>query len=159
MNKQIEEMAIELGKESIICLENCEECSLSQEDCELIEYATILYNAGYTQKIKDDEVVISKDEYERLLVKVGFYKNLEINYNTVYGMYRQYEIENNQLKKYNDDLLKTAQELINTRKETAREILQELNRLANQHESYADRIIDIRASIENFAEKFGVEVE
>lgn len=46
-----------------------------------------------------------------------------------------------------------------TRKETAREILQELYKLSFQQVSYADRIIDIRASIENLAEKFGVEVE
>lgn len=64
-SKAIEEIAIELGKESIICMGNCEERSLSQEDCELIEYATILYNAGY-RKVDDGGMVFSKDLWAKM---------------------------------------------------------------------------------------------
>jgi len=70
--KQIEEIA------KIMCGNDCEECAKESANfygqtleearnnkCLLKNCAKTLYNAGY-RKIEDYEVVISKDEYERL---------------------------------------------------------------------------------------------
>lgn len=79
MNKQIDNKAIEEMAKVIAeygcCMNNkgfCEgdeglECDLLCPTGEKLKTcAEKLYNAGYTQKVNENEVVISKDEYEKL---------------------------------------------------------------------------------------------
>lgn len=73
MNKQIEEIARIIATQA--CISNKDGvCRLDKKPCDLCcntsilfkECAEALYNAGYTQKVSDDEIVISKEEYEKL---------------------------------------------------------------------------------------------
>lgn len=94
-NNQIEEMA------KVICQE-CRTitgekyCNIELQSCIAYIFANIFYNAGYTQKINDDEVVLSISEVEE---------------------FRKDQAEVKFLKKQIQE---------EARKETAREILQKL---------------------------------
>lgn len=70
--KQIEAMAKVLKNNdiSMCCFGGCNECSYIKERdnnwfCQPLKLAEALYNAGY-RKINENEIVISKEEYERL---------------------------------------------------------------------------------------------
>lgn len=124
MNKPIEEMA------DILCSAKEHNCN-GGNDCLCIKQATALYNAGYTQKINDDEVVVSKEEYERLQIEL---KSFQIT-----DMLKEAYIS--QLK----------EELKQANKETAREILQTIK-------SY-DGWNELQRLRDDIAETYGVEVE
>lgn len=91
--------------------------------------AEALYNAGYTRKIKDDEFVLSISEVEE---------------------FRKDQAEVKFLKKQIQE---------ETRKETAREILQELQNRARKEKEEIDIGAVFFEDIEELAEKYGVEVE
>ena len=74
--------------------------------------AEALYNAGY-RKVPEDSVVLSKEEYEML---ANQYKALDIKYTNLSDNYRLCKDANETLK----------QNVINVRKETAKEIITEV---------------------------------
>ena len=125
MQKQIEEMAKIIGF-SHCGIQAQHRCTISCDIC----IAEELYNAGYTQKVKDDEVVISKEEYEKLKKHYSFMQDYTI-----------VEVLEKECEKAN--------------KETAREILQALWETTEPTEG--DEWI--RQEIKQLAEKYGVEVE
>lgn len=153
MNKQIEEMA------KIIADKMCYafidgRCSLNGSACDLIcrqgdeykECAKELCNAGYGKKVNDDEIVISKEEYENLQTAKDF-------------DYGYHEGEANMTAYYENI------KLPETRKETAREILSWAERVAkptyyNVDDNPRMESLVLLSDICNFVkEKFGVEVE
>ena len=172
MNKQIETIATIIYDELCECVRirgfvSCDfcECINEDKDCNIGHHiAKALYNAGYrkvdeTAKMKfykeayeqgkfdanaeiavGEKVVMSKEEYERQSKR---YRNLEINYEDVFN------------------------ELQQTRKETAREILQKVIDFmeAWTNDQYLpDEIVENIEALEKnikigFKEEFGVEVE
>lgn len=136
MNKQIEEMAKiirdfakELDGKCIYLLATCEDDKL--KDSVHAEIAEALYNAGYKQPIKDDDVVLSKEKLEEI-------KRLE------HELGRRKGTEDRE-SFYEKIAIPTE------RKETAREILQTIK-------SY-DGWNELQRLRDDIAEKYGVEVE
>ena len=136
MNKQIEEMAKTLCELKT----KCEDCKFDSI-CMHKACAKILYNAGYTQKVNDDEVVVSKDEYERLQIEL---KSFQIT---------------DELKEAYISQLK--EELKQAHKETAREFAKTLMSVIWEEEKDETiRIKDVHGVIRDIARsKYGVEVE
>ena len=148
-NQAIEEMA------KIMC-NNCIEnelmtCSFTQKGMPCLfseRFAEELYNAGYTQKIGNDEVVISKEEYENLQVAKDF-------------DYGYHEGEQNMTAYYENI------KLPETRKETAREILQELSEHTQRVKNLPNKVFSWKEKFERLEEliaeiyprNYGVEVE
>ena len=138
MNKQIEEMARK------ICWFKCPICV---KTCDYFETAETLYNAGY-RKVNDDEVVISKEEYENLQIAKDF-------------DYGYHEGEANMTAYYENI------KLPETRKETARKILQKAdimfkawaeNKLLEAR--FVDEVKELKQIFKKIiAEKYGIEVE
>lgn len=152
MNKQNEEMAkIVCGACDFIC--DCEYlmkdkkaytwCDLPKEVCEA------LYNAGYTQKVNDDEVVISKEKIEEI-------KRLEHELGYREGAQKRESF-------YEEIAIPTE------RKETAREILQEVSTIIKAigedydlsgNQTLSMLCANIHSKVmDKLAEKYGVEVE
>lgn len=165
MNKQIEEMAKIIGF-SHCGIQAQHRCTISCDIC----IAEELYNAGYC-KVNDDEVVISKKEYERMKSlyeeSQGAYMTSSIGDLplTVEGLRRavdeitrlnivQVELQELNMRYYNE-----AKQLRRDSKETAREILQELQNRARKEKEEIDIGAVFFEDIEELAEKFGVEVE
>ena len=132
MNKQIEEMAkvIDVVREPIPYDNGKMVLHLFRTSNEIAE---ALYNAGY-RKVGDNEVVIDK----------GFFDDLIAGNVTMYI-------------KETDNIIISKEEYKNSRKETAREILQPLYENALNSPDYtADYHI---SDIQELAEEFGIEVE
>ena len=117
--------------------------------------AKTIYNAGY-QKIPEDSVVLSREEYEML---ANQYKNLEIKYSNLSDNYRLCKDANETLK----------QNIIITRKEIAEELYDKVNenicvfQLENKNQEFADgyaqAIADICGRLDQVAKQFGVEIK
>lgn len=132
---QIEEMAIGLEEEFALCgtLSSCgtKRCSRC--------FSKYLYEQGY-RKLPEDSVVLTKEEYEML---INQYKNLEIKYSNLSDNYRLCK-DANEVLKYN---------VVTTRKETAKEILNRIN------EYNLDYNWDLKVEFIKLCEDYGVEVE
>lgn len=109
--------------------------------CKALETAEALYNAGYTQKVNDDEVVISKEKIEEI-------KRLEHELGYREGAQKRESF-------YEEIAIPTE------RKETAREILQILEFLKGSvlRNYGVAETVGLDVAIRKIKEKFGVEVE
>ena len=94
----------------------------------------------YQSKLPEDSVVLSREEYEML---INQYKNLEIKYSNLSDNYRLCK-DANEVLKYN---------VVTTRKETAKEILNRIN------EYNLDYNWDLKVEFIKLCEDYGVEVE
>ena len=136
--EQIEEMA------------NCDPCYERYGECPIKDKATCTswtravnqYEQGY-RKIPEDAVVLTKEEYE---VLANQYKNLEIKYSNLSDNYKLCKDANETLKR----------NVVTTRKETAREILNMGKKLykMSYHKSNA-----MPRLIEWIKVEYGVEIE
>ena len=128
-NKQIEEMAkyIKTANE-INCIRTCDNCEYYNDDSKCISFgqAIALYNAGY-RKIPEGSVVLSREEYERLLTRplnamgdlvIGKIKNKKK------CGYDKDDICVNSDSEHLTDYCPLKEELVQARKETAREIIE-----------------------------------
>lgn len=106
------------------------------------EVATVVYGNNY-RKIPEDSVVLSREEYEML---VNQYKNLEIKYSNLCDNYRLCKDANETLK----------QNIIITRKETAKEILTAIGNI-----TVGGLMTKLKYDMDfrNICTKYGVEVE
>ena len=165
---------------------NCLQCNyFKQIGCQTKLVAEALYNAGY-RKVNDDEVVLSisdVEEFRKDQAEVKFLKK-QIQEETrketaravvtlAYQLSNQcldfYEFQNKLFdlikEMYGTEVEKQAivpaykkyEGRINERKETAREILQELYEEADR---YVNETVELNTfQIKELAEKYGVEVE
>lgn len=117
-NKAIEEMAKIICQECLTATEE-ENCQHKVKDCMAYEYAKLFYNSGYKQPINDDEVVISKEEYEQL--KKFEYK---VRCGVCFTQKEWFDYINEDSNERTSLLIEAKAQ---TRKETAREILQEFS--------------------------------
>lgn len=137
MNKQIDNKAVE-EMAKIIANKMCYafidgRCSLDGSACDLIcrsgdeykECAKALYNAGYTQKVNEGDIVLTKEENKQMLKDL--FKSQEIGEKIVEER---------------------------TRKETAREILQQIKTIWKANNGVLQEYM-----FDNIGEKYGVEVE
>ena len=152
MNKQIETIATIIYDELCECVrirgfDTCDfcECINEEKDCNIgHRIAKELYNAGYTRKVNDDEVVISKEEYEKLQKHYLFMQD-----------YTVVEVLERECK--------------HTQKEMIGEILQEVSNAIlvvgleynlSGYLDYSRMCEDIHNKVMNkLSEKYGVEVE
>ena len=145
MNKQIDNKAIE--EMAKICTDKCQVCHNTEcRKTTKSQYciAEALYNAGYKQPIKDNDIVLSKAEYNKILeskepLRGWIYRD---GFNDGREVYAQLT---SQLR---DDIIALKQE----NKETAREILQWL-----VDTGLIEQAPDTTKT--HFKEKYGVEVK
>ena len=150
--KQIEEMAKVICQECLTATEE-KECLNNVKDCLAYDYAKIFYNAGYTQKVNKGDVVLTKENIKKYAKDC--IAGEETGLNIINGLIARSE---------------------QTRKETAREILQEVRNLCKEQ---ADRfshlcktkkeareetlryegVLAVKNRLGKIAEKYGVEVE
>ena len=164
MKKQIEEMAKIIYKAKIDLAEYCKSyavcmanCKYHGKDCNGYAIAEALYNAGYRKVDETAKMKFYKEAYEQ----GKFDANAEIAVGEkVVVDKREYE----DLKLYNDKLSQGiyygngeqfSYRIINTRKETAREILQ----LVKMYEACTEGWNYFGWLRKDIAEKYGVEVE
>ncbi len=141
--QQIEEMAKKIYKSAKICdCRLCQDCEYHKKgkvgkySCQCIAIAEELINQGY-RKIDEGAVVLTKEEYESL-------KNESAD------IAKDYQ----EMAKFYDE---KCEELDQARKETAKEILQELYD-ACKDDTYGQVVVDFSA-LESLAKQYGVEVE
>lgn len=154
MNKQIEEMANIINEmpernAHYYAKDNRETIQIEAfADCFAI--AKALYNAGYIQPIKKDDIVLSKTEYNKILeskepLRGWIYRD---------GFKDGREGYSQLVVQLCDDIIALKQE----NKEKAREILQEVKQRICDREIEAERILRY-IKLDELAKKHGVEVE
>lgn len=142
--KQIEEIERDIKKalEFDCSKSKCKTCKHKNEDnCEIPLIADYLIEQGY-RKLPKDSVVLTKEEYE---VLANQYKNLEIKYSNLSDNYRLCK-DANEVLKHN---------VVTTRKETAREVLNYLWKQRN----VIGQLMIFEGDLIELAKQYGVEVE
>lgn len=142
---QIEKMAIDLEEEFVLCgtLSNCgtKRCSRC--------FSKYLYEQGY-RKLPEDSVVLSREEYEKLRETIADLK------------YDKFDLKNEISEK--DNKIALLEETIDcikfnvgfARKETAREILNELIDSSNKITFFDCRMA---LGLDKIAKQFGLEIK
>lgn len=145
--KHIEETAKVIGNTWLVDLEgNTKDVCEVLDEVDIKGIARELYEKGY-RKLPKDSVVLSREEYEML---ANQYKNLEIKYSNLCDNYRLCKDANETLK----------QNVIITRKETVKEILQEIRGYYPIDKEHCnDSELFILNLCEDIASRYGVEVE
>lgn len=143
MNKEIEEMASDMDY-------GCTKRDLYPDDAK--EIAEALYLLGYQKIDKDKQVVLTREEYERLKLELAIEKKRADE------SYTQKEVEE----------IIASKERIKS-KEIAEEFYDKVNenicvfRLENKNQEFADgyaqAIADICGRLDQVAKQFGVEIK